>query len=164
MDLKGSIPNGLKSIDALRASSIPSFRFVIDCGNETLGVFTECTLPTIEWELEEVKEGGRNDFVHQLPGRRKSARLTLKNGVGNSELMNWFWGMLEGNIDRRTITVKLLNAHEKLSAPVLELTMHRAYPVKWSGPQLKSDDNSIAIQSIEFACGEITRDSSGSAY
>lgn len=160
----GSIPNGLKSIDALRASSIPSFRFVINDSNDTLGVFTECTLPTIEWEMEEVKEGGRNDFVHMLPGRRKSARLTLKNGVGKSGLMDWFWMMLEGKIDRRTITVKLLNAYDKEKAPVLSLTMHRAYPVKWSGPQLKSDDNSIAIQSIEFACGEITRDSRGSAY
>ena len=161
MATNGEGPN---SLTALRESSNPSFRFVVEGGNSTLGVFTECTLPTIEWELEEVKEGGRNDFVHQLPGRRKSARLTLKNGVGKSDLLTWFWRMLEGTIERRTITIKLLNASERLKAPVLMLTMHRAYPVKWTGPQLKSDDNSIAIQSIEFACGEITREASGTAY
>lgn len=155
---------GANGLTALRESSIPSFRFVVESGNGTLGVFTECSLPTIEWEMEEVKEGGRNDFVHQLPSRRKSARLTLKNGVGKTELMNWFWQMLEGEIVRRTITIKLLNASEKLKAPVLMLTMHRAYPVKWTGPQLKTDANSIAIQTIEFACGEITREESGTAY
>jgi len=155
---------GANGLIALRASSVPSFRFVIEDGSGTLGVFTECTLPTIEWELEEVKEGGRNDFVHQLPSRRKSARLTLKNGVGNSNLMDWFWKMLDGKIERKSITIKLLNEQRNLGEPVLMLTIHRAYPIKWTGPQLKSDENSIAIQTVEFVCGEITREKSGTAY
>lgn len=54
-----------------------AFRFVVDVGDKRQGVFTECTLPTVEWEVEEVKEG-LNSYVHQLPGRRKAARITLK--------------------------------------------------------------------------------------
>ena len=143
----------------VRASSVPAFRFVVTENGHPLGVFTECTLPTIEWELEEVKEGGRNDFVHQLPGRRKTARLTLKNGVGKTTLSEWFWQMVEGTVARKTLTIELLNAKDKRSGdPVMRITIMGAYPIKWSGPQLKSDDNSIAIQTIEFACGQIVRD------
>lgn len=155
---------GINSITALRESSVPSFRFVVEGSAGPLGVFTECTLPTIEWELEEIKEGGRNDFIHMLPSRRKSARITLKNGVGKTPLMDWFWNMLDGKVDRRMITIKLLNLQRNMNEPVLMLIIHRAYPIKWTGPQLKSDDNSIAIQSIEFACGEITRDTHGIVY
>jgi hypothetical protein len=36
------------------------------------------------------------------------------------------------------------------------LNIEQAYPVKWTGPTLKTDDNTVAIQTIELACGEIT--------
>ena len=145
----------LDSIQQARASSVPVFRFLVKTAGESLGVFTECTLPVIEWELEEVKEGGQNSYVHQLPGRRKSARLTLKNGVGKSALMNWFWQMLSGEIERKALTIQLLETQDT-SSVVMTLHIEQAYPVKWSGPTLKSDDNSIAIQTVEFVCGVIT--------
>lgn len=77
---------------AIHNEAIPTFRFLVEdsVNKDLLGVFTECTLPTIEWELEEVKEGGLNHYIHQLPGRRKAARLTLKNGLGRGKIMTWF--------------------------------------------------------------------------
>jgi phage tail-like protein len=30
-------------------------------------------------------------------------------------------------------------------------TFHKAFPVKWSGPQFKADDTNAAIESIELA-------------
>jgi phage tail-like protein len=30
-----------------------------------------------------------------------------------------------------------------------------AYPVKWVGPELQSGSNSVAIQTLELACGAI---------
>ncbi len=149
--------NALNSIEQVRSNSVPVFRFLVSTGGNSLGVFTECTLPVIEWELEDVKEGGQNNFVHQLPGRRKAARLTLKNGVGKSALMDWFWQLLEGKIVRKSLTVQLLQTQDTNSV-VMSLHIQKAYPVKWSGPTLKSDDNSIAIQTVEFVCGEITKE------
>lgn len=150
----------LNSIEQVRASSVPVFRFLVTANNNSLGVFTECTLPVIEWELEEVKEGGQNNYTHQLPGRRKSARLTLKNGVGNSELMEWFWQMLDEKIERKNLTVQLLATQDANSA-VMTLHIQSAYPVKWSGPTLKAGDNSIAIQTVEFVCGPINKEKPG---
>ena len=143
------------SVDEIRAFSNPSFRFIVKLDNESQGVFTECTLPVIEWEIEEVKEGGQNTYVHQLPGRRKGARVTLKNGVGTSELMKWYTNAIEEEMfKRREVTISLLDVTAVTA--VMTWTLSDTLPIKWTGPQLKSSDNSIAIQTLELACGYIT--------
>ena len=137
-----------------RPVTIPGYRFVVAIDDAPLGAFTECTLPTIDWEVEEIKEGGLNAYVHQLPGRRKATKITLKNGVGNTDdIMNWYLRTMSEEFSRRRITIKLLN-------PLLESVMawhiEGAYPVKWTGPQLRTGDNTVAIQTLELAGSEIT--------
>jgi phage tail-like protein len=132
----------------------PSFRFVVKLDGNPVGVFMECSLPNIEWDVEEIKEGGLNTYIHQLPGRRKSAKITLKNGVGRSkDLIQWYTQSMSEKFKRRKLTVSLLDSTNK---PVMTLDIKDAYPIKWTGPNLKSDDNTIAIQTLEFGCGEIT--------
>lgn len=137
---------------ALRQHTHPAFRFLIDVGGDTQGVFTECTLPSVEWDVEEVKEGGLNAFTHQLPGRRKGARVTLKNGVGAGGLMNWYLQTMTGKFERRSITINLLDSQMKT---IMTWVLEDALPVKWAGPDLKASDNTIAIQLLEFAGGEV---------
>lgn len=140
-----------------------AYRYVIEINGKRLAAFTECTLPTIEWEMEEVKEGGLNTYVHQLPGRRKASRLTLKQGVGKSVLLDWYLKTLNEIFEPRDITITLLDI---TGVDVATWIVGRAYPIKWTGPQLKSDSNAVAIQTLEFACAEIlidtTRDSARS--
>ena len=130
-----------------------AFRFVVDLDGERQAAFTECTLPSIEWEMEEIKEGGLNLYTHMLPGRRKGARVSLKNGVCKSELLNWYIEAIGKAAARKPLTITLLDS---LRNPVMVWQLQEAYPVKWTGPQLKADDNAIAIQSLELACGDIT--------
>lgn len=131
-----------------------AFRFVVAIDGAPLGAFTECTLPTIEWEVEEVKEGGVNTRVHQLPGQRRRTTITLKNGVGiASDLLAWYIAAVNEQFWRRRVTVTLLNS---LFVPVIVMHIEDALPIKWTGPQLRTDDNTVAIQTLELACGEIT--------
>jgi len=135
-------------------SIIPGYRFVVAVDDTPLGAFTECTLPTIDWEVEEIKEGGLNAYVHQLPGRRRATKIILKNGVGNaSDIMDWYRRSMSENFSRRSVTITLLNSMLK---PVLAWHVEGACPVKWTGPQLRTGDNTVAIQSLELAGGEIT--------
>lgn len=136
----------------LLAQTHAAHRFIVELDGEAAGVFTECTLPVIEWELEQVKEGGLNTYTHQLPGRRKGAKLTLKNGVGTSRLVDWYLECMSEAFERCTIAITLLDSQLE---PIQTWEAADAYPAKWSGPQFKSSDNSIAIQSLELACGEI---------
>jgi phage tail-like protein len=140
----------------MRSSVNPNFRFVVDVEGITQGAFTECTLPVVDWDYDEIKEGGLNTHVHRLPGRRKFSSITLKNGVGTSALMNWFIDTMGETFKRRMITVKLLNAKDKSQDPIMTWDIADAYPIKWTGPQLNTGENSIAIQTLEMACGAVT--------
>ncbi|MCP4360642.1 MAG: phage tail protein [Chloroflexi bacterium] len=131
----------------------PTFRFVVQIANISQAAFTECTVPVIEWEIEEVKEGGLNTFTHQLPGRRKGAKITLKNGVGHSGLFDWYKKSMSEQFERRDVTVTLKNS---LGDTIMSWSLGGAYPIKWTGPQLKTGDNTIAIQTLEFACNEVS--------
>lgn len=135
-----------------------AFRYVVAIEQDRLAAFTECTLPTIEWDIEPIKEGGLNTYVHQLPGRRKPARLVLKNGIGKSLLHKWYTDIMNESFSRRDITITLLDLH---IIPVATWVMHGAYPIKWTGPQLKSDGTAVAIQTVEFACAAVTFDQIG---
>lgn len=131
-----------------------AFRYVVEIAGLTVGAFTECTLPVMELEVEDLREGGVNTYTHLLPGRRKSARLTLKNGVGKNGLMDWCIATMQEKIEPKEITVTLKDARAK--EPICIWHIQRAYPVKWTGPQLQAGASAIAIQTIEFACGLVT--------
>jgi phage tail-like protein len=141
------------STQQLLSQAHAAFRFVVEIAGEKEAVFTECTLPVVELEIEEVKEGGLNEFIHQLPGHRKSARLTLKSGVGKSSLVTWCNETMAGKFKTKTVTIRLLDTQKSV---VASWDILNAYPIKWTGPSLKSDDNSVAIQTLELACGQIS--------
>lgn len=140
-------------------SAIPdphaSFRFVVEVAGITQGVFTECTLPNIEWETQEIKEGGLNTFTHSLPGMRKGAKVTLKKGLIRDALLDWYSSMMSERFQdtRKTVDITLFDATHK---PVIKWSCERAYPTKWTGPDLKTQDNAVATQTLELACGAVT--------
>jgi phage tail-like protein len=131
-----------------------SFRFIVVVDHHPLGAFTECSLPTIEWEVQPIKEGGQNVFVHQLIGPRKEAKLSLKNGVAIvTDLLLSYKGAMDEKISRRDVTITLLNP---MMIPTMVWHIENAVPIRWTMPQLQTDSNAVAIQTLELACGEIT--------
>ncbi len=138
-----------------RPSSVLSeFRFTVEIDGMNWGAFTECTLPIIELETEQVKEGGLNAYVHTLPLAIKPSIITLKNGLAALQSLNeWTADILQGTITRKSITVKMLDLK---SEPYMTITLKDAFPRKWTGPQLRTDSNLAALHSIEFAGGELT--------
>lgn len=131
-----------------------AFRFVVAVDYRPLGAFTECTLPTIEWEVEPVKEGGQNAFVYQLRGPRKQATVSLQNGIGiMSDMMIWYFRTMRGHYSRRDVTITMLDSW---CIPLMVWQIEDAFPVRWSVPQLQTNSNTVAMQKLELACGEIT--------
>jgi phage tail-like protein len=139
--------------EQLRGTVNAAFRYVVSVDGEGQAAFTECTLPTVAWEVQEVKEGGLNTFVHQLPGQRRPGQLQLKNGVGQSTILDWYLASMEGAPERKAVTVALLDAEKQT---VLTWHLKDAFPSNWQGPQLTSDARTVAIQTLELVCGEIT--------
>lgn len=139
--------------ETMRAQAVPAFRFVIDVDGERQGAFTECTLPIIEWDVERITEGGLNTYIHQVPSRRKYSTLTLKNGIGLKALVDWFTSAMGEEFSRKSITITMLDS--SLEA-VMTYHIEEACPIKMTGPQFKTDANTVAIVTFEILCGEVT--------
>ncbi len=134
---------------------LTEFRFAIQMGADRIGAFVECTLPTLQWETQMIKEGGVNTYVHQLPTRRKEAKLVLRRGLGlGREIVDWYDEVLKGTYAPRLISIHMINSLHEI---VMTWTVEGAYPVKWTGPRLKSDSGkAVAIEALELACGEVS--------
>src|SRR5262249_34283623 len=135
-----------------RRDPASNFTFRVDIsGRPDVAEFSECGGLEMQVKFDEVREGGQNTFVHRLPTRVEYGNLVLKRGLLKSnEFFVWCATILSrNNIDRQDITVHLVNAADK--STVVSWTFLRAYPVNWSGPSLKTGDNSLAIESLELA-------------
>lgn len=126
-----------------------SFRFLIEIGGITVAQVSEVTGLQFEIETESYEEGGVNDFVHQLPKRTKYQHITLKRGITDlDDLWKWCQEVVSGKFERKSGSIILMSAtgEEKW-----RWNFQEAYPVKWTGPDLKADSNTVAFEAIELA-------------
>lgn len=147
---------------ARRIDPFATFKFHVEVGDITEAAFTECSGLEMSTEIKEYPEGGLNEYVHKLPGRTKVSNVTLKRGFATSnELFNWYKEM-EGRLvagrrfDSRQVTITLHSSAEL--GKKVRWTLDKAFPVKWAGPALKTDEAAIAIETLEFAHHGITVD------
>ena len=131
-----------------RDEPILGFSFAITIGDEVKGWFTECNGLGLEREVKPQPEGGVNDYVHQLPGRIKHNKITLKNGLAGNDLWDWFQeGLYDGKVKRYNVSI-LLYSSDLTQAKRWDL--NNAYPVKWTGPSFKSSGNETAVETLEI--------------
>ena len=129
-----------------------TFRYLVFIDNVNSGAFTEFQLPTLTLETQEIKEGGQNLYVHKLPVRTTPGTVSLKHGIlYGSELFAWYMQAMNGDMKNaaREVAVGMFDISEDPQL-VLIWGFFGAYPIKWSGPTLKSDDRAVAIETIEF--------------
>ncbi len=131
-----------------------SFKFHIEIDQIIEGFFTECSGLSAEREVESYKEGGVNQFEHKLPGRIKYGNVTLKRGMTTSNKL-WAWFNENAASETNFFKVKRLSVSitqmDLTGDPVRQWSLEQAYPVKWKGPDLKSDNSQVAIETIEIA-------------
>lgn len=129
---------------------IPKFHFQVQWGGTRIG-FTEVTGLTIENEVIEYREGSSPEYSKtKMPGLHKYGNITLKRGVfaSDNEFFTWLNSVKLNNIARRDLIISLLNENHE---PVVSYKVVQAWPVKIQVPDLKSDANEVAIESIELA-------------
>ena len=128
---------------------IPKFHFQVDWGGTRIG-FTEVSGLDVETEVIEYRSGASPAY-HKLkmPGLRKYSNITLKRGTfqSDNEFFDWFNTVQLNTIERRDITISLLNeAHE----PIVTWKISNAWPTKVQSTDLKADGNEAAIESMEI--------------
>lgn len=133
-----------------------TFRFGVEIDKQYVGIFTEAKLPDLDFDHKEFKEGGQNDYVHWLPGRRKAAKVTLKNGLTSEKvLLSWYKEMMGENytVTKKKITITMMDAE---GSTFMTWSLEDAYPSKLVWPDFKTSDNTVAIQTLEFVCHKWT--------
>jgi len=130
---------------------IPIYHFVVTIQGAEVGWFTECSGLTVEREVIPRPEGGVNDYVAQLPGPVSYSKLTLKRGLADNVLWDWFrTGLYDGKVERRHVTITLLNPDQ---TEARHWDMTNAYPARWSGPDFQSDSAQVSVETLELVSG-----------
>ena len=127
-----------------------SFNFFVEIEGLIVGGFSEVGGLQVETQVHDYQEGGQNEFVHRLPGpARYPSNLVLKRGLTDAQtLWSWHQDVIAGEIERRNGTIYLL---DRAGVPAKWWDFKQAYPVKWSGPELRADSNAVAVETIELA-------------
>jgi phage tail-like protein len=108
----------------------------------------------VQIDVEELPEGGQNQFVHKLPGRMKWPNLVLKRGITNSDnLFEWFqlssgdgFAGRDNKLGRRNGAISLADGKGRL---VRTWRFMQAFPVKWTGPRFSASSRDLAVEELE---------------
>ncbi|NOY65340.1 MAG: phage tail protein [Nitrospirae bacterium] len=132
-----------------RSDPYRSFRFRLEIDGITVAKVSEVTGLQLETETESYEEGGVNDYVHQLPKRTKYQNITLKRGITDlDEMWRWHQDVVSGRFKRKNGSIILMDI---AGEDKWRWNFTMAYPVKWTGPELRADSNTVAFESIELA-------------
>src|SRR5215212_10049805 len=128
---------------AQQAGNKPLFTrntFKVSIQGITIGIFTNCSGLNVDVEVFEYAEGGVNESLHHLPGRLRYPHLVLSRGLTDEKLlMDWFQKSVR-QADRKEITISCEQAGGTVTR---SWTFADAYPVKWTGPDFDSHNDSI---------------------
>ncbi len=139
----------MAGIDAI--PPLQSGRFLVEIGSEVVANFQECSGLTVEVEVQEYVEGGNNEFIHKLPGRMKYSNITLKRGISdNLQFASWRPRIEGGKISVQPKNLSII-LFDHAGQTVKTWEVSEAYPVKWTGPDMRASSMDVAIETLELA-------------
>jgi phage tail-like protein len=128
---------------------LSKFHFQVDWGGTKLG-FSEVSGLSVETQPIEYRDGVMPEYSKiKMPGMQKYGNLTLKRGTfkKDNEFYDWWNTVKLNTIERRDITIKLLNEEHQ---PVMTWKVKNAWPSKVTSTDLKADGNEVAIETLEI--------------
>lgn len=125
-----------------------NYRFAVEIDGVEVASFSEAMVLEVEVEIIEYRNGNEANPAtpHKLPGIVRYGDLVLKRGVtDNTALFEWFKQVLDGDIERKNMSVIL---YDNKSEEVARWIFFAAWPRKYIGPDLDALGNEIAIEEI----------------
>ena len=104
---------------------------------------------SVEYDIEEYKEGGENRFTHKLPVRIKYADLVLKRGLlTDSEVIQWcLRAFQDREFEPSDVNVFLMN-EQRETLRTWKVT--HAIPKKWLVSDFNANENAVVIETLEL--------------
>jgi phage tail-like protein len=130
------------------------FRFVVEVDGTEAGGFQTIGGIERQTKIEPYREGGVNDHEQQLAVGTTYPALVLKRGLADVSLWDWHQDVIAGVIQRRTVSVVLL---DDSGNEAWRWICVGAYPAKWTGAELDAMSAAVATESVELVHHGITR-------
>ena len=128
------------------------FNFMVKLGDtggedQVVGGFSEVSGLESEIVYAEYRNGNDpGNHVRKIPTLHTTGDVTLKRGlIGDTRLFAWLKATREGTIERRTVTIILL---DESRSPVCEWRLLGAQPRRWTAPALSAKGKDVAIEEL----------------
>ncbi|ETX04320.1 phage tail protein [Candidatus Entotheonella palauensis] len=129
---------------------LPQFHFQVDWGGTKIG-FTEVTGLEVTTEKIEYRDGVSPEYSKIcMPGMQNHSDISLKRGQfeGDNEFYEWWNTVSLNTIERRDITISLLNENHE---PVVVWKVKNAWPTQVTSTSLDASSNEPAIETMVLA-------------
>lgn len=137
------------------AYSHGKFRYKVKIDGLEAGEFSEVTGFDASIDVIEYREGDTVQTPMKVPGLKKYGNLTLKQGlIISTVLYDWIIAGVNGAVERKTITITLLDAVE---TPAASWQVINAWPTKYTAPDFNAASSEVAIDTLEIAHEGMTR-------
>ncbi|MCH5271850.1 MAG: phage tail protein [Lachnospiraceae bacterium] len=131
------------------------FRYKVEIDGLEAGGFSEVTGFDASIDVIEYREGDMVTTPMKIPGLKKYGNITLKQGLATSRVLyDWITAGITGAVDRKTLTITLLDEEE---APAASWQVINAWPTKYTAPDFNATSSEIAIETLEIAHEGMTR-------
>lgn len=131
------------------------FNYKVEIDGLEAGGFSEVTGFDASIDVIEYREGDMTQTPLKIPGLKKYGNITLKQGLVDSMVLyEWMTAGLEGYVERKTLTITLLDI---AGSPAASWQIINAWPVKYTAPDFNATSSEVAIESLEIAHEGMTR-------
>ena len=131
------------------------YRYKVEIDGLEAGGFSEASGFDASIDVIEYREGDMVQTPLKLPGLKKYGNITLKQGVADSMVMyEWMIAGVEGEVERKTITITILDETETATA---SWQVINAWPAKYTAPDFNATASEVAIETLEIAHEGMTR-------
>lgn len=129
---------------------LPKFHFQVDWGGTKIG-FTSVTGLKVNTGVIEYRDGASPEYHKiKMPGMQVHDNLSFERGTfqGDNEFYDWWNTVNLNTIERRDITISLLNENHD---PVVVWKVKNAFPVSVESTDLNAEGEEVAIEKMEIA-------------
>jgi phage tail-like protein len=139
----------MPSVYPIRRDPLARYNFYIEWKNIIHAGFRECSGLDSTQTAGDYREGTDPLTMRKLPGLVSYSNITLQRGMtNNDELWKWRENLTKGLVDRRDISIVLLDdqAQEKVRWNLTD-----CWPTSWKAPDFDATADEVAIETLELA-------------
>lgn len=133
-----------------QAKTLNRYHFMADWGGSRVE-FLEISGLDISIDVISLRKGSSPENSEtKVPGISKFSEIILKRNIvqGDQQFYEWIKTNSFGTVERRDVVIHLLDHEHK---PVMTWRVRNAFPSKYIGPVLISDDSSFATETLILA-------------